>query len=1836
MAQLDRIILKHSEEESQADFVQALRASDIEGGTIEPGEVVLRRGEQFVEMWTLDALGDPTQITVDIGGITVPWDKEELATVNLSDIGDVDVRDGIEGSLDTGEAGWLLTWDGLKWVVRPPAAYGGEAGLIPSLNDAGDVNYAFYTTATNPKYTPDQNDILWYQYDYNNNKYYWAPIPPTFDILEGAFTVGNVLALNRSDISEIRFALPDEEAGTVSRIINSNGLILSSGTYNYIHLTKETVGPYGQPARIEVSCNTEIRLTQDSPIRYTTAEIPNIFTGSDADEYTLTTLQDVKTQFTRSSLFDLADVSSNPPGEGFVLLWNTSAQEWQPGAGPAPDLSAAGISELRDVNTADRFYGTSLIWDQPNGKWVAAYPELWYAKFDYYKFFGGGVGEAFPDESCQPCNEENLGRFTVVGNLPYVCLRIRNDTASGSNTKFGYVQLLMDGYNSIGQNAPPIENSVEVQSPNNPTDPLHKVAYEGSLGALENVSTAGAFPGLALVAQTGGFAMGYPLLDLQNYSIGQLGDVAPQGAGTGYGLLWDGQNWTASTLDQRFRLDDMQDVQFGDLGITNNKLVAAYMLVANPNLNYAQGEDVSTVLAVSTPKADAYLGTTYNWYSPDNYLYPEARYWGPSSNWTLQQRLDNYVYWDHDQSWQVIDGDGCIEIFFYASILLEDRCIFRKVATQGNGGYILRLKQNASLEWFVQGAQGQSGFTLTSVNNFVSLNNWHHVAVTKEANLHTLWLDGYKVSSTTADVIYTGNDKFLLGRNDLVDENTLTHNFWRGFMLDLRVTRGRSKYSGETYTVPYGIGDEILDTTPNAGDFLSYDGTKWTNVTGVSADISNKSIDELLDVDVTSNNPGTGDALVWTGNKWEPGIPGIGSTWGLDDFVDVSTGYQTGTGYVRFDQATSLLLTNLYQDQFDQGYFSSPGTNASIGQYDGSWTCDTEWNLFGAGDGTSPSDEGAKFFTNQTTHITVANQGQMFLKGERITIENVFSDCYFITRTYHAPTLHYRDVPNRNGSDVALHGGDFGDGGIEETYIPCWGVLEDNINSLLQYGELNALGNVVGIPTLGQALAWNGTNWAPSSSVAADISQNGIGDLADVADSATGNVTEGYALIWNGSFWAPGPIAQDLFLFDTIEEIDVTDTYPVASTQLYDDISQISQSQEPNANKIIGFGGEGERGFEFNTYSVVNLSEQQRKAYIYGGRGIGFPTIITSGILGTTGSFVEVASTHVRIADKGGASNGSAGFRLAKDWKIVYEDVDLTWADFTDAQVPNKESIIEHLDERLNDLDITQYPLEDLENVNTTGKAIGYALMWDGSQWIASNSVAANISTSSIGGLFDVAKTENSDAVTNDGELLFDVGLFKTSRPAEQGAGIALPSSNGLGLIGWSSTQPGAPFLSNTTGPLDVSTLAVLGDEVRLDAANGLVYERQPSLGDLSVPSWLQVRQQIIRSAVDYQALFLLGADSFSELSYNWPLQVAVTTSPNPVYESKFEGSYSLHFRKVNQDRIEWRAADGCPETWSAGQIWSIEFLIKIDSQTPGDTVDEYILSPVSPEGANSNGLHVYLKGSDRTQLGVYFGQRYILANFNADHLTGALPTDSWAHVYLAQEGGGNIRLYINGVEVDDHLQTGAWYLTGGLAIGGRAQSDAQDEYGYLTAQLDDLRITDGWLPYVTASGSVPVPVNPLPLGDVANVFGRLSMLEDVNTVSTAPVHGDALIWNALESYWEPGAAPAADISAASVGELTDVNVSNSVADNDDILAWDASAQEFQRTKVDGNGGVRPLVARTVTPGFVPSAGSLFAGELYLNMADKKLYALDSSGTAFNFATDGTYSDVTEIDGGVY
>ena len=153
--------------------------------------------------------------------------------------------------------------------------------------------------------------------------------------------------------------------------------------------------------------------------------------------------------------------------------------------------------------------------------------------------------------------------------------------------------------------------------------------------------------------------------------------------------------------------------------------------------------------------------------------------------------------------------------------------------------------------------------------------------------------------------------------------------------------------------------------------------------------------------------------------------------------------------------------------------------------------------------------------------------------------------------------------------------------------------------------------------------------------------------------------------------------------------------------------------------------------------------------------------------------------------------------------------------------------------------------------------------------------------------------------------------------------------------------------------------------------------------------------------------------------------------------------------------------------------------------------------------------------------------------------------------------------------------------------------------------------------------------MQPLEATAFKSTYGTLNQLEDVSTNDPEPNNGEVLTWYAIEQKWKPGPIDqlSYDISSNLIGDLGDVNTQNSVPDENDILRWDNAAGQWVRSKVDGLGGVKPLMNRTTVAGKIPGVADLFAGELYLNMADKRLYALDAAGAPFAFAQQ------TDVDG---
>lgn len=1870
MAKLDAIILKTSDY-SQQDLVASMKGEKTTGGSYEraeQGEIFLRytgegktdpgTGELIdespneVELWTLNEDGTPVQVTFDLSAVLPEYDLEtNLAALTLNNLSDVEYEDPTPSQ--------VLTWDGLKWVNRDLPEFGGEGSIIPTLNEVGDVNYGFY--AVDQKFGPEQGDVLFYNYNYQEQKYQWAPSRLDIDLIAGIESRGRSFVVDNVDFDNI---------------VIGNTVVFSEGQVEFGKENGAYMAAYddvtGAPAwrnSLTISKGAKFQLSGDIVLQTVSSDPNYTLTGiryesieqvpeTLPDERYFTTQKHVRQNISETNLGELNNVNDTNILQGQVLGWDSLSAEYRPVSGITPDLSVASIEDLQDVSGEGRGRGRPLTYNETDGVYVSTRIKSYDIEWSYAELGSAGANDpttglpfTFDEDLCPACDEANLGRVSVIENIPHVCLRVRenladaNSTGTG-NTTYGYTRLLLDGYNKNYDNTfSPDETRQEYEFYGR-TDPLQAVAYEGSLGALTNVSTADVFPGSALVYDPAiaSFRQGYPALFLPAYSIGELGDVDVSGAGRGYGLLWNGSQWEASTLEQKVRLDDLQDVQFGSLGVQNTKLVGAWMLSNSLELGatYEYNQDVSTVLAVSTQKTNYGPGTTASaTWNPGQFADGAPTQggtaffdWRQQPAFSVAELLDLYLRWNPDESWQTIEGDGCIEIYFYPTLLLDDRTIFRKVNNTPSGGtYILQLTQAGGLRFSASGAQGGAGVSLSTAINTVSLNNWHHVAVTKERNMNRLYLDGFLVDSFEVDATWTGDGQFVIGRNDLNDNNTLSIAPFRGYMSDFRVTRGRAKYTGATYTLPASIEQEIIDTTPEAGDFLSYDGTKWTNVSGVEGDITNKSINELNDVDTATENPATGDALVWTGAKWEPGIPGLGATWSLDDMTDVETFYQSSLPTVKFSQAESLQWSTAFYANTDDGggfYQSRPlsGQYADgqvLSWFDCSYTCDPD----------SPCGSDGKYQGTRSTYIKVRDQGNIEMAAQKITLYNAHSDCSFVAYDYHEPALFYSACPDRyEPNENPNPSGDI-PGEPEETYIPCWGVIQDKVPYLLPYGQLGMLGNVSSAqPTLGQALAWNGAQWAPASDVAANISNNSINDLADVD---TSGVYTNATLTWNGSAWVPGDQMVSITDIGDMTFVDVSDGFPVSKSSLYD---------PPETNVK---GGDPNSGFPNGTNALLDIGEDGGyRGIVFGGDGAvgalwtglengdsnkhGEVTILNSPVARTgagAASWLELSNQHIRFATEAGAS--SEGIRIAQNLKLIYEDDTLVWENFDAQEVAPKGLIKSYIDTGLANLDLSPNILENIGNVDTTGKGNGYALVWnaDAQQWQAESSIAADISLSSIGELVDVAKVENTDLDTNDGSLSFDVGKLITTRPHQTNGGIELPNADGNARIGWSETQGGGIVLENLAATFSggiASRVEVDPLNVLVQSTNGLRYSSLPPLVDDVIPTFGQVRQQIVKEQTDFTALFFLDGNSLFERNYGWTIETQITTTPNPAYFSQFGGEYSLHFRKINQDKIVWRTADGCPQTWSSETLYAFEMWFYVDSTSSGDDQAEILFAPAGINSSQPSGLSMGISGDKRNQL--WFSTTGVSNGSSSNSIKPSASTsifhdfsyDQWTHVVMQMEGQGRFRLYVDGLKVGETQTNQARELEGGLTIGGRQRPIANDETSYFTGFIDDFRITRGWLPYPVDQASIGRPIEPLPPGDYRSTYGTLNALEDVRVL--APSNGQVLMYNSVEEIWEPGPADAIsyDISGNIISDLSDVDDQNQSAADDDVLRWNTVTDKWERSRVDGNGGVRPINARSASPGVLPQAGTLFAGEIFINMADKRAYSLDSSGQPFAFA----------------
>lgn len=263
---------------------------------------------------------------------------------------------------------------------------------------------------------------------------------------------------------------------------------------------------------------------------------------------------------------------------------------------------------------------------------------------------------------------------------------------------------------------------------------------------------------------------------------------------------------------------------------------------------------------------------------------------------------------------------------------------------------------------------------------------------------------------------------------------------------------------------------DLTTQIPVDGSSLVYNSAASMWVPGASAvDLSTTTLDDISDVSY-GGSPGTGQALLWSGSAWVPGDISVANA--LDDLTDVS--YSNG----------SLDITAL-----DQISFTSSDTPTGVTRK--TYTNDPYGMALASY--TTSSQQGSFVYAHETKGI----EFRSYLGPIRLT--------GISTSTSNQPELRWE---SGNATDTSPTGNYIGlkmpaNVTVDQTYV------------------LPALDG-----SAGQALSTDGSGALSWVTPGADLSISSVDELQDV-DTTTSAPVLNQALVWNGSAWVPGDVNVD-------------------------------------------------------------------------------------------------------------------------------------------------------------------------------------------------------------------------------------------------------------------------------------------------------------------------------------------------------------------------------------------------------------------------------------------------------------------------------------------------------------------------------------------------------------------------------------------------------------------------------------------------------------------------------------------------------------------------------------
>ena len=110
------------------------------------------------------------------------------------------------------------------------------------------------------------------------------------------------------------------------------------------------------------------------------------------------------------------------------------------------------------------------------------------------------------------------------------------------------------------------------------------------------------------------------------------------------------------------------------------------------------------------------------------------------------------------------------------------------------------------------------------------------------------------------------------------------------------------------------------------------------------------------------------------------------------------------------------------------------------------------------------------------------------------------------------------------------------------------------------------------------------------------------------------------------------------------------------------------------------------------------------------------------------------------------------------------------------------------------------------------------------------------------------------------------------------------------------------------------------------------------------------------------------------------------------------------------------------------------------------------------------------------------------------------------------------------------------------------------------------------------------------------STVGSIDDLTDVDTTTSAPTDGQALVWSTADSEWVPGDV-AADLGTTSISALSDVDTTTISPTNDQVLAWNGTNWvPADAASGGGGGGGGSSAARLVETQTAASGIATFSG----------------------------------------